>query len=154
MRTWNKLAWLQLNNFLLLGVCCPQPWCLAFAARSHGRVLAVFLPSIDTNRVAKIHRMPSVAGHFRKRTTNYRTLLGKMTFKEMASYDSAPPCTWIWTWQHSIRHCQLGKLMVFVSGRTDLFLEEQIWWNVSYNDLPSESLPSWHCKQNQKNKIK
>jgi len=30
---------------------------------------------------------------FRKRATNYRALLRKMTYKDKASYDSTPPCT-------------------------------------------------------------
>ena len=30
---------------------------------------------------------------FRKRATNYRALLRKMTCKDKASYDSTPPCT-------------------------------------------------------------
>ena len=30
---------------------------------------------------------------FRKRATNYRALLRKMTYKDKASYDSSPPCT-------------------------------------------------------------
>ena len=30
---------------------------------------------------------------FRKRTTNYRALLRKMTHKDKASYESSPPCT-------------------------------------------------------------
>jgi len=33
-------------------------------------------------RVAKIHSIPEVAGHFGKRATNYRALLRKMTYKE------------------------------------------------------------------------
>ena len=34
----------------------------------------------------------------RKRATNYRALLRKMTYEDKASYDSTPPCT-----QHSIK---------------------------------------------------
>ena len=30
---------------------------------------------------------------FRKRATNYRALLRKMTYKDKASYESSPPCT-------------------------------------------------------------
>jgi len=30
---------------------------------------------------------------FRKRATNYRALLRKMTYKDKASYDSMPPCS-------------------------------------------------------------
>ena len=33
---------------------------------------------------------------FRKRATNYRALLRKMTYKDEASYDSTPPCIHIW----------------------------------------------------------
>jgi len=32
---------------------------------------------------------------FRKRTTNYRTLLQKMTYNDKASYGSSPPCIYI-----------------------------------------------------------
>ena len=31
---------------------------------------------------------------FRKRATNYRALLRKITYKDKASYDSTPPCRW------------------------------------------------------------
>jgi len=31
-------------------------------------------------------------GIFRKRATNYRALLRKMTYEDKASYDSTPPC--------------------------------------------------------------
>ena len=31
---------------------------------------------------------------FRKLATNYRALLRKMTYKDKASYDSTPPCTY------------------------------------------------------------
>ena len=30
---------------------------------------------------------------FRKRATNYRALVQKMTYEDKASYDSTPPCT-------------------------------------------------------------
>jgi len=30
---------------------------------------------------------------FRKRATNYRALLWKMTYEDKASYDSTPPCS-------------------------------------------------------------
>jgi len=44
-------------------------------------------------RVAKTHRMPTVAGHFlQKRTINSRALGRKMTFNDKASYGSSPPC--------------------------------------------------------------
>jgi len=32
---------------------------------------------------------------FCERTTNYKALLQKMTCKDMASYNSTPPCTWM-----------------------------------------------------------
>ena len=31
---------------------------------------------------------------FRKRATNYRALLRKMTYKDKGSYRSSPPCKW------------------------------------------------------------
>jgi len=31
---------------------------------------------------------------FRKRATNYRALLWKMTYEDKASYGSSPPCNW------------------------------------------------------------
>ena len=39
-------------------------------------------------RVAKTHRMPLLAGYFRKKATNYRALLRKMTYEYKASYES------------------------------------------------------------------
>jgi len=33
---------------------------------------------------------------FRKRATNYRALLPKITYQDKASYDSSPPCTHFW----------------------------------------------------------
>ena len=48
------------------------------------------------HRVAKTHTMPSVAGHFRKRSTNYRALSPKMIYNDKAFYDSTIPCNlWI-----------------------------------------------------------
>jgi len=32
---------------------------------------------------------------FHKRATKYRSLLRKMTYKDMGSYESSPPCTWV-----------------------------------------------------------
>jgi len=52
-----------------------------------------FLRVLLNYRVAKTHRMPYVAGHFRKRATNYRALLQKMTYEDKESYDSLPPCS-------------------------------------------------------------
>jgi len=46
--------------------------------------------------VAKTHRMQlrhEDAGYFRKRATNYRALLQKMTDEDITSDDSTPPCT-------------------------------------------------------------
>jgi len=61
------------------------------------------------NRVAKMHRIPQVAGHFpTKRTTNYRTFLRKMAYKDKASYGSSAPCTHMThcnTLQHTATHC-------------------------------------------------
>jgi len=47
---------------------------------------------------------------FRKRATNYRALLRKMTYEDKASYDSTPPCT-----LHSIFYsvCIFIFLLVF-----------------------------------------
>ena len=43
-------------------------------------------------RVAKTHRMPSIAGHLCKRAINYRALLQRMTCIVEASCGSSPPC--------------------------------------------------------------
>ena len=44
--------------------------------------------------MAKTHRMPYLVDRFlRKRATNYRALLRKMTHEDKASYKSSPPCT-------------------------------------------------------------
>ena len=44
-------------------------------------------------RVAKAHKMPyNLQVIFRKRATNYRAYLRKMTYKDKASYRSSPPC--------------------------------------------------------------
>ena len=37
---------------------------------------------------------------FRKRATIYRALLRKMTYTDKASYDSTPPCVYIYTYMH------------------------------------------------------
>jgi len=45
---------------------------------------------------------------FRKRATNRRVLLRKMTYEDKASYDSMPPCTACTacnTLQHTATHC-------------------------------------------------
>jgi len=65
-------------------------------------------------RVAKIHRMPYVAGLFRKRATNCRALLWKMTCTYRASYEAWPPWAkrsikWmhhvIYAWLYCITYC-------------------------------------------------
>ena len=45
-----------------------------------------------TYRVAKTHRCLKPQVIFRKRVTNYRALLCKMTYKDQASHDFTPPC--------------------------------------------------------------
>jgi len=45
-------------------------------------------------RVVKTHRMLRLHVIFRKRATNYMALLRKMIYKDKASYDSTPPCTY------------------------------------------------------------
>jgi len=41
---------------------------------------------------------------FRKRATNYRALLWKMTFEDEASYDSMPPCISHLCWMYVYIH--------------------------------------------------
>jgi len=36
---------------------------------------------------------------FHKRATKYRSLLRKMTYKDKGSYESSPPCTWIYVYR-------------------------------------------------------
>ena len=46
-------------------------------------------------RVAKTHRMPyKLQVIFRKRATNYRVLLRKITYEDKAPYASSPSCNW------------------------------------------------------------
>jgi len=45
-------------------------------------------------RVAKTLGCLKLQVIFRKRATNYRTLLRKITYKDKASYGSSPPCTY------------------------------------------------------------
>jgi len=45
--------------------------------------------------VAKMHRMPQVAGLSRKCSINHRALLRKVTYKDKASYASSPPCMYV-----------------------------------------------------------
>ena len=53
-----------------------------------------FRYSIDSvYRVVKMHRMPDLLVSFRKRATNYRARLRKMTQNEKASYGFSPPCS-------------------------------------------------------------
>ena len=49
---------------------------------------------------------------FRKRATNCRALLRKMTYEDKASYDSAPPC------MHSV----LSQLVVFLRVRVRVYI--------------------------------
>ena len=62
-------------------------------------------------RVAKTHRMPyKLQVLFRKKATNYRALLRKLTYKNKASYDATP----------TSRECMFDqdrlKIITFTSG--------------------------------------
>jgi len=62
----------------------------------------IHIQHITHYRMAKTHRMPyKLQVIFRKRATNYRALLQKMTYKDKASYGSSPPCTRAWRVTHS-----------------------------------------------------
>ena len=45
--------------------------------------------------MAKMHRTPKLQVSFRKRATDDRALLPKMTCKDQASYACSPPSTWM-----------------------------------------------------------
>ena len=47
----------------------------------------------EGERAKRMHRIPSVAGVLLHKSTNYRALLRKMTYKDKAFYGSWPPCT-------------------------------------------------------------
>jgi len=51
---------------------------------------------------------------FRKRATNYRALLRKMTYEDKASYDSTPPCI------HIVYHIHTGEITCCVVLHTVL----------------------------------
>ena len=52
---------------------------------------------------------------FRKRATNCRALLRKMTYKDKASYGSSPPCTWCeWCIVVFVDVCEFLVVVVYV----------------------------------------
>ena len=52
---------------------------------------------IDANTEWRRHiGSPKLQIIFHKRATKYPSLLQKMTYKDMGSYESSPPCMYIW----------------------------------------------------------
>ena len=45
---------------------------------------------------------------FHKRATKYRSLLRKMTYKDKGSYESSPPCVYIWIHTLNVYKCILS----------------------------------------------
>jgi len=78
-----------------------------------------FLISAVLHRVAKMQRMPSVARlvgclelqiSFRKRATNSRALLRKMTYKDKASCVSTPPSMMEWVISRIVCHRWMSRV--------------------------------------------
>jgi len=88
------IGWLRLVGLSKLQVSFAE-YSLFYRALLQKRpiILRSLLIVATPYRVAKTHRMPQVQVIFRKRATNYRALLRKMTQKDKAFYDSMPPCT-------------------------------------------------------------
>jgi len=83
---------------------------------------------------------------FRKRATNFRALLRKITSKDKASYDSTPPCTALLHVEcHSIKSCNLkfvSPMSQFLSpmSQFESHMSQPIACGVSFNlNLPSQS---------------
>jgi len=64
----------------------------------------LFIGATHLYRVAKTRRMLRLQVIFRKRASNYRALLRKMTCKDKASYGSSPPCECI-TYVRRVHMC-------------------------------------------------
>ena len=76
-----------------VAVCCSVLQSVAVCCRVLQCVAVVYsLPGVDRGWRRPIGRL-KLQVFFRKRATNHRALLQKMTYKDKASCDSTPPCT-------------------------------------------------------------
>jgi len=74
---------------------CSQHTQIYKHARTHIH-LQTYIFTLTSYRVAKMHEVPyKLQVSFRKRATNYRALLRKMTYENKASYASSPLCTYM-----------------------------------------------------------
>jgi len=55
----------------------------------------------------RLIRSPKLQVIFRKRATNYRAVLWKVTYKDKASYESSPPCKWV-----TVLYCHVPRVCV------------------------------------------
>ena len=72
------------------------------------RLLVASLFWEEPYRVAKTLGSPTLQIIFHKRTTKYRSLLLKMTYKDNGSYESSPPC--------SLFHAQISNCILHIES--------------------------------------
>jgi len=72
---------------------------------------------------------------FRKRATNYRALLRKMTYKDKASYGSSPPCTSVASSFSNLNQCSSSLGLFYL---VPLKRNQGDWdWRLRLNDAPN-----------------
>jgi len=83
-------------------VCVCMCVCVCVMIRHQTRCVSIctFGVHVYAYRVAKTHKLQII---FRKRATNCRALLRKMTYKDKASYASSPPCISCFMWVCGIK---------------------------------------------------
>ena len=65
---------------------------------------------------------------FRKRATDYRTLLRKMTYEDKASYDSTPPFTATRVCTYMYSYVDIYESLVFIKNKILLYLTSMAVW--------------------------
>jgi len=79
----------------------------------------------------------------RKRATNYRALWRKMTYKDVAPYDSTPPCTKVWSLLNTRDHFLWGSPSGIFCGDRALLPKETHYLRTLF---PLRRVPiNYHC---------
>jgi len=81
---------------------------------------------------------------FHKRATKYRSLLRKMTYEDKASYESSPPCVYIYIHTLNVYKCILSCTLTHTHTHTSC-----LWWLINVTSSASSAKNSkgtfWAC---------
>ena len=94
------------------------------------------LQASNIHRVAKTHRIPYIADHFRQKSHYIMSLLRKMTYKDKGSYESSPPCT-------CIQVCMHIHIQTYIHIFFDSRLIEEL--ELEASACVSAHLRAWYC---------